>query len=179
MTSYDDSAPRARAQTSDDTSPDPRNREAADASPHTSDSAEETQPEPRLGTLAPVDPRGRHELLRLAAGLAPLLHGPTGVAISQAIAAQGVEPAHVERVVSGIKDAGVIALIDGTLFALGRLTFLEGIGIRPRLAELRVAERIERTGDSAYFVVAVARAHCLGVFGAPGDTWRADSSPAR
>ncbi len=178
MTSYDDSALRANAQTERDTDPDHPDQDVADTGEQPSVRALETQPEPRLGMLAPVERRGRHELLRLAAGLAPLLHGPTGAAISQAIAAQGVEPAHVERVVSSVKDAGVIALIDGTLYALGRLSFLEGIGIRPRLAEMRVAERIERTGDSAYFVVAIARAHCLGVFGAPGDERRTDSSHA-
>ena len=176
MTSYDDSALRANAHIRGDTDPVLPGPGAADTGAQLSVPATETHAEPRLGTLAPVDPRGRHELLRLAAGLAPLLHGAAGDGISHAIAAQGIEPAHVERVVSSVKDAGVIALIDGTLYALGRLSYLEGIGIRPRLAELRVAERIERTGDSAYFVVAVARAHCLGVFGAPGEAWGADSS---
>lgn len=121
----------------------------------------------RLGDVTPVDPRGRHELLRLAAGLAPLLHSPTGDAIVEATGGLGIEPARVERVVTSLRDSGVIALVDGVLYALGKRSFLEDIGIRPHMAETRVAERIERSGGVPYFVVAVARANCLGVFGAP------------
>lgn len=120
-----------------------------------------------LGAVIPTDPRGRHELLRLAGGLARGLHGPTGDAITAGVSAVGVEPATVERVVSSLKDYGVIALVNGVLYALGMRAFLEDIGVRPREAELRIAERIERAGDTPFFVVAVARAHCLGVFGAP------------
>ena len=118
-----------------------------------------------LSVIAPVDPRGRHELLRLAAGLAPSLHSPSGAALADAICAMGVKPATVERVVSSVRDAGALALVDGALFALGRRRFLDDIGARPHLAELRVAERIERAGACAYFVVAVARGQCIGVIG--------------
>lgn len=124
----------------------------------------------RLGIIASIDPRGRHEFLRLAAGLAPQLHGPTGDTIVEAITGMGIEPARIERVVTSLKEVGVIALVDGVLYALGRRNFLEDIGIRPHLAELRLAERIERSGDVAYFVVAVARANCLGVLGAPSSS---------
>lgn len=133
--------------------------------------------EQRLGAVAPVDPRGHHELLRLAAGLAPYLHGPTGDAIAEATAALGIEPAHIERVVSSLKEHGVIALVGGVLYALGTRGFLEDIGVRPRLAEVRVAEKIERSGDIPYFIVAVARAQCLGVFGAPSQPDQSDDTP--
>lgn len=138
----------------------------------------QTEHNHHLGAIAPVDPRGRHELLRLAGGLAPFLHSATGDAIVEATIAQGIEPAHIERVVSSLRDHGVIALVDGVLYALGRRSFLEDIGVRPRMAELRVAERIERTGDTPYFIVAVARAHCLGVFGAPYQDDRPDPAAA-
>jgi hypothetical protein len=87
--------------------------------------------------------------------------------MTKAIADMGIEQAPVERVVTTVKDVGAIALVDGVLFALGRHSFLEDIGVRPHMAEVRVAERIERSGAIAFFVVAVARAHCLGVIGAP------------
>ncbi|HEY8325825.1 MAG: hypothetical protein ACHQ1E_12040 [Ktedonobacterales bacterium] len=123
--------------------------------------------EPHLSAIVPVDPRGRHELLRLAAALAPSLEGPMGDFIAASIAALGIAPAHVERVVATVPDGGSIALVDDTLVALGRRCFLETIGIRLNRADERAAERIEAGGDLAYFVVAVARTHCLGVIGAP------------
>lgn len=163
MTSLDDSIHQAKLQRAQD------GAQAPARAPHddTMTQTQRVQPEQHLGAVAPVDPRGHHELLRLAAGLAPFLHGPTGDAIVEATAALGIEPAHIERVVSSLKEHGVIALVGGVLYALGTRGFLEDIGVRPRLAEVRVAERIERTGDVPFFVVAVARAHCLGVFGAP------------
>lgn len=135
--------------------------------------AAEGAPAGMLSVIAPVDPRGRHELLRLTAGLAPSLHGPIGDALAQAISALGVKPAPVERVVTSVREAGAIALVDGALFALGRRSFLDDIGVRPQMAEVRVAERIERSGGSAYFVVAIARGHCIGVIGV-----RAEQRPA-
>lgn len=126
------------------------------------------QPTWSLGIVAPTDPRGRHELLRLTAGLAPYLYGSSGDAIVTEIAALGIEPAHVERVVSSLKEYGVIALVNGVLYALGVRSFLEDIGLHPRQADLRIAERIERAGDTPFFVVAIARTHCIGVVGGPG-----------
>ncbi len=162
MTSPDDFSNDASA---------PRN-EPAQVSEHATLDPSQSAPSQslRLGAIAPVDPRGHHELLRLAAGLAQHLHGPTGDAIVTATKALGIEPAHIERVVSSLREQGVIALVDGILYALGRQSYLEDMGVRPRVAEMRVAERIERSGDVPYFIVAVARAHCLGVFGAPNES---------
>jgi hypothetical protein len=87
--------------------------------------------------------------------------------IAASIAALGIAPAHVERVVASVPDGGAIALVDDTLVALGRRYFLETIGVRLNRADLRAVERIESDGDLAYLVVAVARAHCLGIIGAP------------
>jgi cation transport ATPase len=125
----------------------------------------ESVPSGALSVIAPVDSRGHHELLRLAAGLAPALHSPAGDALEQAIIALGVKPAPVERMVTSVRDIGAIALVDGALFALGSRSFLDDIGVRPRIAEVRMAERIERPGARAYFVVAVARGNCIGVIG--------------
>ncbi|HEX8731786.1 MAG TPA: hypothetical protein VF725_06960 [Ktedonobacterales bacterium] len=124
-------------------------------------------PRASLGAVVPIDPRGRHDLLRLAGGLAHGLHSPTGDAIAAGVVATGIEPAPVERVVSSLKGYGVIALVGGILYALGVRDFMRDIGVRPHDAELRVADRIERAGDIAFFVVAIARAHCVGVIGAP------------
>ena len=121
---------------------------------------------PRLAT--PVDPRSEHELLRLAAGMAPYLNSPTGQRLTDALAARDVTPALVERIVASAKDSGVIAIIEGALYALGRPTFVADIGVSPHQAELRVAERIQRAGATPFLVVAVARTHCLGVLAAPG-----------
>jgi cation transport ATPase len=120
-----------------------------------------------LGIVAPTDPRGRHELLRLTAGLAPYLYGSTGDTIVAGIAALGIEPVHVERVVSSMREYGVIAIVNGVLYALGVRSFLEDIGLHPHQADLRIAERIERAGDTPFFVVAIARTHCIGVLGGP------------
>ena len=87
--------------------------------------------------------------------------------IAASIAALGIAPAHVDRVVATLPDSGSIALVDDTLVTLGRRLFLDTIGVRLNRADLRAAERIEADGDLAYFVVAVARAHCVGVIGAP------------
>ncbi len=139
---------------------------ADDDNPHNPARAGQVARARRLAT--PVDPRGEHELLRIAAGLAPCLNGPTGQRLARALAASEVEPVQVERVVSSQRDLGVLALVDGALYVLGRTSFLEDIGVRPRQAELRVAERIERAGETAFFIVAIARTHCLGVVAAPG-----------
>lgn len=174
MPSLNNQAPGVSDQPPDDAAhaSQSANRDApqSEASPST--------PTPRLGVIVSVDTRGRHELLRLAAGLAASLQGPTGAAIAQAIALLSIEPAPIERVVTSACDLGVVALVDGMLFALGRRAYLESMGIRPHVAEVRVAERIERSGDRAFFVVAVARAHCVGVFGLPNRRERPDIAPA-
>lgn len=174
MTSLDDSTISSNVQPREG-SADATQRVSLDTTPT---GARQSDHEQRLGIIAPVDPRGRHELLRLAAGLAPFLHSATGSAIAQAAASLDIEPAHIERVVTSQRDLGVIALVDGVLYALGRQSFLEDIGVRPHVAEVRVAERIERSGEMAYFIVAIARAHCLGVFGAPSQPERPDSAAA-
>ena len=158
MTSLNDSAPQRMARGR----PQPLATKPEDAPALTKP---EDAPSGTLSVIAPVDSRGHHELLRLAAGLAPSLHSPAGDALEQAIIALGVKPAPIERVVTSVRDIGAIALVDGALFALGRQSFLDDIGVRPRIAEVRVAERIERTGARAYFVVAVARGNCIGVIG--------------
>lgn len=123
--------------------------------------------EGRLRAIIPVDPRGRHELLRLTAGLASALPGPIGALIARDVAEFDIVPAHVERAVVSVPDRGIIALVDDTLVALACRSFLETVGVRLNLAELRVAERIENSGDLAFYVVSLARAHCLGVIGVP------------
>lgn len=132
-----------------------------------------------LSEVVPTDPHDRHQLLRLAGGLALALHGPLGDAIAASVTSVGVTPATVERVVSSLRDYGVIALINGVLYALGVRAYLQDIGLRPRDTELRTAERIERTGATPFFVVAVARAQCLGVIGAPRHTNPSDPTITR
>lgn len=117
------------------------------------------------GAIVPVDPRGRHELVRLAAGLGLRLPGAIGEQIAHDAATLGIAPARVERVVVSVPDRGIIALVDDALVALACRCFLEIIGVRLNRAELRVAERIENAGDRAFFVVSIARGHCLGVIG--------------
>lgn len=121
----------------------------------------------RLSAIIPVEPRGRHELMRLAAGLAPALPGLIGELIGREAMEMGIAPAHVERVVVSVPDRGIIALVDDALVALACRGFLEIIGVRLNRAELRVAERIENAGDLVFYVVSIARGHCLGVIGVP------------
>ena len=121
----------------------------------------------RLSAIVPVEPRGRHELVRLAAGLAPALPGLIGELIARQAEEMNIAPARVERVVVSVPDRGVIALVDDALVALACRGFLEIIGVRLNRAELRVAERIENDGNLAFFVISIARGHCLGVIGVP------------
>lgn len=120
---------------------------------------------PGITTVIPVEPRGWRELLRLATGLAQRLPGETGRQIADAAEALRIQPAHVDRVVTAAADSGALAIVEGRLLALGGKLFLRELGIKPQVAEARVADRIERSGDVALFVVAVARGRILGVLG--------------
>lgn len=120
---------------------------------------------PNLTVVAPVEPRGWRELLRLAIGLAQRLPGEQGYHIAEAADALHIPPARVDRVVSAAADSGALAVVEGRLLALGRRSFLRELGIKPQVAEARVADRIERSGDVALFVAAVARGRILGVLG--------------
>ncbi len=123
---------------------------------------------PDITMVAPVEPRGWRELLRLATGLAqPLPSGP-GRHLAEAVEALRIQPAHVDRVVTVAADYGALAIVEGRLLALGGRSFLRELGIKPQVAEARVADRIERSGDVALFVVAVARGKILGVLGVRG-----------
>jgi cation transport ATPase len=120
---------------------------------------------PHITMVAPVEPRGWRELLRLATGLAERLPGEMGRHIVGAAEALRIQPAHVDRVVTAAADSGALAIVEGRLLALGGRLFLRELGIKPQVAEVRVADRIERSGDIAMFVVAVARGRVLGVLG--------------
>lgn len=120
---------------------------------------------PNITMVAPVEPRGWRELLRLATGLAKGLPGETGRHVAEAADALRIQPAHVDRVVTAAADSGALAIVEGRLLALGGRLFLRELGIKPQVAEVRVADRIERSGDVALFVVAVARGRILGVLG--------------
>ena len=120
---------------------------------------------PDITMVAPVEPRGWRELLRLATGLAQRLPGEMGRHIAEAAEALHIQPAHVDRVVTVAADSGALAIVEGRLLALGGRPFLRELGIKPQVAEARVADRIERSGDVALFVVAVARGRILGVLG--------------
>jgi hypothetical protein len=115
--------------------------------------------------VAPVEPRGWRELLRLATGLALGMPGMTGQRVAEAAEALRIQPARVDRVVVAVTDSGALAIVEGRLLALGGRLFLRELGIKPQVAEARVADRIERSGDVALFVVAVARGRILGVLG--------------
>jgi hypothetical protein len=120
---------------------------------------------PNITMVAPVESRGWRELLRLATGLAERIPGEVGRHVAEAADALRIQPAHVDRVVTAAADSGALAIVEGRLLALGGRLFLRELGIKPQVAEVRLADRIERSGDVALFVVAVARGRILGVLG--------------
>jgi cation transport ATPase len=120
---------------------------------------------PDLTAIIPVEDRGRHELLRVAASLAQQI--PDSYAQTIAIAAQAlrIQPAAVDEVITQITDQGILARFEGRLVALGRVEFLGRIGALPHLAELHAAETIEDLESIPYFIVIVAERRCLGLLG--------------
>jgi cation transport ATPase len=120
---------------------------------------------PELVAVVPIEDRGRHELLRLAAALAAHLPGRYAAALVAAAGALGIQPARVEEVLSTAEDRGIVARIEGRTVALGRQDYLAELGVQPRLAEQHAAERVEVGRTAAWFVVALEGAHCLGILG--------------
>lgn len=120
---------------------------------------------PDLTIVAPEQSHGWRDVLRLAAGLAQRLPGGLGRHITETADNLHIPAAHVDRVVTVAADSGALAIVEGRLLALGERSFLSKLGVKPRSVESRVADRIERSGGTTVYLVAVARGQIIGVLG--------------
>lgn len=118
-------------------------------------------------TLAPVEKLGGPELLRIAAAFAPYLSASVGLQLAAAANRMGVTPATVtaEDLAQPQGDDGALALIEGQVFAFGRLRYLRAVEVAPHQAEVSAGERLERAGYAAYYVISLTHFHCLGIVG--------------
>jgi cation transport ATPase len=119
----------------------------------------------RVTAVIPVEDRGRHELLRLAAGLGAYLRPEYGEAIEAAARSEDIAPAHVETVMICDVGQGAVARVEGRHLALGRYGYLVQLGLVPKPAEVHVARHIEATGNVALYLMVVEDGHCLGILG--------------
>lgn len=122
-------------------------------------------PELELYATVPVDPRGRGELLRVAAALGGALGGALGRALTETARAHDTPPAHIAVVITHVPDSGVLATVAGRLVAMGTQRFLAQLGVVPRRAELQAAARLEAAGDQVLYVMTLSQPHCLGILG--------------
>jgi cation transport ATPase len=119
----------------------------------------------RVIAVIPVEDRGRHELLRLAAGLGEYLQPEFAAALTAAARSEDILPAHVEPVI--VQDAlqGVLARVEERHLALGRYGNLLQLGLVPKAAEVHVARRIAAAGNTALYLMVVEDGHCIGLIG--------------
>jgi len=120
---------------------------------------------PALTAIVPVEDRGHHELLRVAASLARQLTDPYAQTIVAAASVLCIQPGPVDEVIMEVAAQGILGRFEGRLVALGRVEFLGQIGTLPHLAELHAAEKIEDLASVPFFVMVVENRHCLGLLG--------------
>ena len=118
---------------------------------------------PAITAIVPVEDRGRHELLRIAASLAQGLPDVYAQEIWRAAEALGVHPAPMEERLFYSPDIGTLARIGGCGYVLGRLSYLRRLHVEPHKAERDVAEDLERRGNAVFAVVVQHNAHCIGL----------------
>lgn len=118
---------------------------------------------PAIAAIIPVEDRGRHELLRIAASLAQGLPDRYAQEILRAAAALTVHPMLIDERLLYTPSSGTLARIGSANFILGCLEYLRQLYVEPHKAERNVIEVLERQGNVVYAVVAQRDAHCLGL----------------
>jgi len=117
--------------------------------------------------LAPIEKHGGPELLRVAASIAPAFSSALGTQLMEAAQDMGISPVTVEEVSAQQVDAGALAQMAGQVFAVGQLSYLQGLDVSPHTAEVLASEQLERAGYSVYFVMSLSRFRCVGIVGVP------------
>ncbi len=119
----------------------------------------------RVTAVIPIEDRGRHELLRLAAALGNYLQPTYRDALSAAAHGEGIMPATVEMVIAQNEAQGVVANVEERRLALGQYSYLLQFGLVPRAAEVHVARHIAATGNTALYLILMDVNRCLGIIG--------------
>lgn len=104
-------------------------------------------------------------LLRLAASLVWHLDDAYAQALVRAAEAAGIHPAPLEGPHLWATQEGILSMVDGRALALGRLEFLQRLGLRPHVGEIAAAHRQEARGCIPFFLVTVSTEHCIGLLG--------------
>lgn len=118
-----------------------------------------------LAALIPIEDRGHHELLRLAAALGAYLRSEVAAALARAASAEGIIPPTVGVVIAQDPAQGVLARVEGRHLALGSHTYLTMLGLAPKRAETHAAAGLEASGVEVLYLVCVDDAHCIGLLG--------------
>ena len=123
---------------------------------------------PAISAIIPIDERGRHELLRVAASLAQGLPDVYARELLREAPALGVHPVPVDERLSYSPNEGTFARIEGRAYVLGRVSYLRWLHVEPHKAERDVIDALEKRGDVVYAVVAQHDSHCLGLIAVSG-----------
>lgn len=123
---------------------------------------------PAIAAIIPVEERGRHELLRIAASLAQGLPDGYAQEIVRAAPALDVHPAPIDERLSYSPNAGTLARIGGHVYVLGRLAYLRWLHLEPNKAERDVIDALEHRDNAVYAVVTLRDVHCLGLIAVSG-----------
>ena len=115
--------------------------------------------------VIPVEDRGRHELLRLAAALGTYLQSDMAKALTTAARDEHIAPAHAWRPLWCDAAHGVVARVEGRQLALGTYSYLVQRGVVPKLAELHAARHVEARGGTALYLAVLEEGRCLGIVG--------------
>lgn len=119
----------------------------------------------RVIAIFPVEDHGRHELLRLAAGLGEHLQPEYAAALAEAAQKENIIPAQVEDVTTYHDSLGVAARVENRHLALGQYPYLLQLGLAPMAADVHLARRIAAAGNTALYLMVVEDNRCLGLIG--------------
>lgn len=117
----------------------------------------------RVTAVIPIEDRGRHELLRLAAGLGEYLQPEFAKALATAAHDEDITPAQVETVTTYDATQGVLARVEERQLALGRYSYLVQFALVPKAAEVHVARHIAAIGNTPLYLMVVEDNRCLGL----------------
>lgn len=125
---------------------------------------------PAISAIIPIEERGRHELLRVAASLAQGLPDVYAQEIVREAPELEVRPVPLDERLAYAPNEGTLARVDGNVYVLGRVSYLHWLHLEPHKAERDVIEALEKRGDAVYAVVAQRDSHCLGLIAVTGVT---------
>lgn len=111
----------------------------------------------------PRDRHARREVLRLAVGLAPGLGAEWAAALQRAARAEGIDLAQPDLVLVEAPALGTVGRIEGKLYALGLLSFLQQRGILPPREARRAAATALAAGGIPLFLARLQPESIVGM----------------